>query len=642
MFICMPSVLARSRTVAGTGGWGEIAGHFFAVDPEPFNLVSGTEHRQAKMLKSFVVVIPSFNNARWCRRNLESVLNQAYSLFQVIYVDDASTDDTPHLVAEYLTESATADRVTFHRNSSRVGPVANIDRAVRSCDPNAIIVLVDGDDFLAHPHVLTRLNAIYQDPDVWVTWGQFTRFPQDSEGFCAPIPSEIVSANAFRDYPFVSSHLRTFYAGLYQRIRPIDLQDSAGRFFTTAGDVAQMWALHEMAGPHGKFVDEVLYLYNRDNPLSDDKLDRYGQVRTEMEIRRKARYGRVPSPGTASSPSEFCVVTGVGRSLFEATDPVSAIDRRHRPFRQLRSVLNRLGYTVRETETQADIDDPHTVVVFDVRPGELETLAEYPSDILSLVLWQDPISNPFNFDVEYHRPFGRIYTWYNDLVDNVRYFKLSFPFLRPMFDDLVPFEDRKLCTLVASNRYSDHADELYSEERKVAEFFTKAAADSFDLFGWGWSPALDRRSGESVPGRVDCLKRYRFSFCYETVKGWGGFVTGKIFDSFAAGCVPIYWGAPDIAESIPRDCFIARQDFGSEEELHAFLKDMPAGIHAEYLERIRAFLSSESAVQYSAEHFVRTFVELVGLRAASRAFRPSVRNSVPPASERAAVDAGVA
>jgi alpha(1,3/1,4) fucosyltransferase len=589
------------------------------------------------MLKSFVVVIPSFNNAKWCRRNLESVLNQSYPLFRVVYVDDASTDDTADLVAEYLAGSATADRVTFHRNSSRVGPVANIDRAVRACDPDAVIVLVDGDDFLAHPDVLTRLDAIYQDPDVWVTWGQFTRFPEDSEGFCAPIPSEIVSANAFRDYPFVSSHLRTFYAGLYQRIRPVDLQDSAGRFFTIAGDVAQMWALHEMAGPHGRFVDEVLYLYNRENPLNDDKLDRAAQVRTEVEIRGQARYGRIRSLSGASSPSEFCVATGGGRSLFEAADGSSARDPRCRPLRQLRSVLNRLGYTVRETQTLADLEDPHTLVVFDVRPDELEKLAQYPSDTLSLVLWKDPISNPFNFDAEYHQRFGRIYTWRNDLVDNVRYFKLSFPFLRPMLDDLVPFEDRKLCTLVASNRYSDHPDELYSAERRIAQFFTEAAGDSFDLFGWGWDPTLDRRSGEPVPGRIGCLKRYRFSFCYETVKGWPGFVTGKIFDSFHAGCVPIYLGAPDIAESIPRDCFIAREDFASEEELHAFLRNMPEGAHEGYLERIRAFLSSDSAVQYSAEHFVRTFVELVGRRAAARGVRASNPNSVRPASDRSVV-----
>jgi hypothetical protein len=218
----------------------------------------------------------------------------------------------------------------------------------------------------------------------------------------------------------------------------MDLKDSAGRFFTTAGDVAEMWALQEIARPHGRFVDEVLYQYNRENPLNDDKLDRAGQVRTELEIRSKARYGRIPSLSGAGSPSEFCVGTGVGRSLFEATDPVSAIDRRCRPFRQLRSVLNRLGYTVRETQTLADIEDPHTIVMFDVRPDELERLTKYPSDILSLVLWRDPISAPFNFDVEYHQPFGRIYTWYNALVDNVRYFKLSFPLLRPMVGALVP------------------------------------------------------------------------------------------------------------------------------------------------------------------------------------------------------------
>lgn len=593
------------------------------------------------MLKPFVVVIPSFNNAPWCRRNLESVLSQDYPLFRVVYVDDASTDGTPDLVGEYLADSATphCDRVTFHRNSSRVGPLANTDRAVRACDPDAIIVLVDGDDFLPHPQVLTRLNEIYADPDVWVTWGQFTRFPEDSEGFCAPIPPEIVSANAFRDYPFVSSHLRTFYAGLYQRIRLVDLQDDAGRFFTTAGDVAQMWALHEMAGSHGRFVDEIVYVYNRANPLNDDKVDRVGQVRTELEIRRKARYGRVRSPIGVSPPSEFCVVTGEGRSLFEASDPATAIDRRYRPFRQLRSVLNRLGYTVRETETLPDIDEPHTIVVFDVRPDEGERLASYPRDMLNLVLWKDPISTPANFDVRYHQPFGRIYTWYNDFVDNDRYRKLCFPFLRPMGDDLVPFAERKLCTLVASNRHSDHPDELYSAERRVAEFFTEAEGDSFDLFGWGWSPTLDRRSGEPVPGPVDLLRRYRFSFCYETVKGWRGFVTGKIFDSFAAGCVPIYWGAPDIAESIPRDCFIAREDFASDEDLRAFLREMPESVHRGYIERIRAFLSSERAVQYSAEHFVRMFVELVGRRAASTAVRAPAGCGGRPASERAAVGA---
>jgi glycosyltransferase involved in cell wall biosynthesis len=568
------------------------------------------------MRKSFVIVIASYNNERWCRRNLESVLSQQYPQFRVIYIDDQSSDDTVRLVDEYLAETGQADRVTFIRNDTRVGPVANIDRAVRSCDPHEIIVLVDGDDFLAHRQVLTRLDTIYRDPDVWVTWGQFTRFPEGPGGFCEEIPPEIVSANAYRDHPFVSSHLRTFYAGLYQRIRLIDVQDCDGKFFVIAGDVAQMFALMEMAGSRGKFVPEILYVYNRENPLNDDKLDRVGQVRTEMAIRSKARYGRIASLSGSSAPREFCIGTGVGRSVFEGLGALGDMDERKRPFRQMRTVLNRLGYTVRESQTLTDIEDPHMIAVFDVRPNEIERLADYPSDALALVLWKDPVAAPHNFDARYHEPFRRIYTWRNDLVDNVRYFKLAFPFLRPMIGSVVPFENRRFCTMMASHRHSDHPDALYDEERKIAAYFTDAAPDSFDLFGWGWNADLNPNFRGIFLRKVERLRRYRFNICYETVQGWSGFVTGKIFDSFEAGCVPVYWGAPDIADAIPRDCFIAREDFASEADLHAFLRAMPESVHAGYLERIRAFLASPQAVQFSAGQFVRTFVELVGGRAA--------------------------
>ncbi len=192
-----------------------------------------------------------------------------------------------------------------------------------------------------------------------------------------------------------------------------------------------------------------------------------------------------------------------------------------------------------------------------------------------------------------------------------------------MTDEVIPFEKRRLCTLVASNRHADHPDELYSEEWRVAEFFAEAESHSFDLFGWGWSPAVNRNYRSIVANKVDHLRRYRFSFCYETVRNWNGYVTGKIFDSFAAGCVPVYLGAPDVAAAIPRDCFIAREDFRSHAELHAFLRDMPEREHADYLERIRAFLSSESATAYSAEYFVSTFVDLVGGRALPPVVRPS-------------------
>jgi hypothetical protein len=570
-------------------------------------------------MKPFVVVIASYNNAPWCHLNLESVLNQEYPDFRVIYVDDLSTDDTPRLVDEFLARRSRGHAVEFIKNEVRVGPLENIDRAVRSCDPNEIVVLVDGDDFLAHRHVLTRLNIIYTDPDVWLTWGQFIRYPLGGGGFCAPIPAEVVSANAFRDYPFVSSHLRTFYAGMYHRIRPADLRNSEGQFFNIAGDVAQMFALHEMAGPHGKFVAEVLYRYNRENPLNDDKLDRARQVRTELEIREKARYGRVTDPIGTRTPSELCIVTGEGRSLFGTSGPLSESDWWRRSARQMRSVLNRLGYTVRETRSLSEIEDPHAIAVFDIRPDEIEELKKRdPAGMLNLILWKDPISAPENYQAEYHRPFGRIYTWCDDLVDNVRYFKLHLPFARPMISRIERFRERLLCTVIASHRPSNHPDQLQAEERKIAEFLADAEGDAFDLFSAGWNPNPDQQNWGIVPTNVNCLRRYRFAFCYEPLQRWNGLITAKIFDAFEAGCVPVYWGAPNIASALPSDCFIAREDFASDADLYAFLKDMSEDAHQEYLDRIRGFLASEQAVPFSTGQFVRTFVRLMAQRQASQ------------------------
>ena len=54
------------------------------------------------------------------------------------------------------------------------------------------------------------------------------------------------------------------------------------------------------------------------------------------------------------------------------------------------------------------------------------------------------------------------------------------------------------------------------------------------------------------------------SVLFETI------VSEKIFDCFAAGNVPIYWGASNVTDYIPEDCFIDMRSFSSFEELYQF------------------------------------------------------------------------
>lgn len=246
--------------------------------------------------KPFVVVTPSYNNFKWCKKNIGSVLKQDYDNFRVIYIDDASNDEMEARIKEYLPRRDKAGRVTYVRNEKNRGAMANLYDAIHSCRDDEIVVVLDGDDWLAHDHVLSRLNELYANPDVWLTYGNYIEYPTYKKGDnCAKlIPPKIIKENSFREYKWSASHLRTFYAGLFKRIALHDLLFD-GKFYEATCDLGSMLPMLEMAGEHIKFVKDVLCIYNRDNPLSDDKVRFEKQQILDRHIRTLPRYERLES-----------------------------------------------------------------------------------------------------------------------------------------------------------------------------------------------------------------------------------------------------------------------------------------------------------------------------------------------------------
>src|SRR2546427_2800360 len=55
----------------------------------------------ASNLRNVTVVIPVFNQARYLRESIDSVMGQTWRDFEVVVVDDGSTDETPNVIASY-------------------------------------------------------------------------------------------------------------------------------------------------------------------------------------------------------------------------------------------------------------------------------------------------------------------------------------------------------------------------------------------------------------------------------------------------------------------------------------------------------------------------------------------------------------
>lgn len=167
--------------------------------------------------KRFVIVIPSCNNSRWVEQNLNSVFSQKYQNYRVVYVDDASTDNTKELVEQYAKYNQVEDRLILLANGEKNGPLACLCRGINVCDKDEIVVDLDGNDWLAYNEVLDDLNNLYADPNVWMSYGQFVFYPDFKWGFAHQVPSNIIEENKFRSFGGAVTHLKTFYASLFRK-----------------------------------------------------------------------------------------------------------------------------------------------------------------------------------------------------------------------------------------------------------------------------------------------------------------------------------------------------------------------------------------------------------------------------------------
>ncbi len=59
------------------------------------------------------VMMPSYNYARYLREAIETILNQSFSDFELLIVEDGSSDGSPEIVREYMQKDSRI-RAVFH------------------------------------------------------------------------------------------------------------------------------------------------------------------------------------------------------------------------------------------------------------------------------------------------------------------------------------------------------------------------------------------------------------------------------------------------------------------------------------------------------------------------------------------------
>lgn len=101
------------------------------------------------------IIMPTYNCGRYIRESIGSVLAQTYTSWELIIVDDLSTDDTDDIVRSYEDK-----RIRYMRNESNMGAAMTRNRALREAR-GRYIAFLDADDMWS-PEKLEKQIAFMQ------------------------------------------------------------------------------------------------------------------------------------------------------------------------------------------------------------------------------------------------------------------------------------------------------------------------------------------------------------------------------------------------------------------------------------------------------------------------------------------------
>lgn len=118
------------------------------------------------------VCVPAFNAARTIVETLESIRAQDYENFDIVVVDNASTDGTGDLVRAF-----DDDRIRLHTNTNVVPMAENWNRALGLATGD-LVKLVCADDLIT-PRCLSEQVGSMQDPEVAVAGAKFDIIDDD-------------------------------------------------------------------------------------------------------------------------------------------------------------------------------------------------------------------------------------------------------------------------------------------------------------------------------------------------------------------------------------------------------------------------------------------------------------------------------
>ena len=492
----------------------------------------------------FKIIVPSYNNEAWVEYNLASIINQTYKNYNVLYIDDNSTDNTYSKVKE-IVKNLPNWRVI--RNESNKGAAYNyVEYVDEFCtDDQDIIIHLDGDDWLIDENVLQKLNDFYNKNDCWMTYGGFVCWdgirdePTLPNPQSTPYPKFIHDHKLYRQDDWRASHLRTFRTFLFKSINTEDLKSSIdNNYYWHASDLAwQFPALEMCTDSRIGVVDFFTAVYNqsKQNIVRTKERDNANNLKYEIEIRNKKKYK-----------------SGISG---EKLPQVNVFNKDY--YFEYNNIPTKFTYCYEQSDGEFDMTVLCDPAIVDYLDGKIKINRKAPIAARLFEQREYFQRKLYNAVLQNYNKFDIILTFDRELLKLIPNAVFLPPTEVTQFNMLPnPFGIKPYKSdLISTYELPDTALQIYPKSKLVSAIvsskaflpghikrlnFIKSIHHKIDLFGRGM--------GRELPSKLDGLRDYMFSVGIENISCDDNYFSEKIIDCFLTGTIPIYHGCIHIHE----------------------------------------------------------------------------------------------
>jgi glycosyltransferase involved in cell wall biosynthesis len=140
------------------------------------------------------VIIPAYNASGYIAETIHSILNQSFEDYELIIVDDGSTDSTADIIRGF-----TDNRIQYIRQSNSGKPAAPRNKAIRQAKGDLVFIF-DSDDVMLPGKLATTIGCLDRSPTAGLA---FTGFA------CIDEQSDVINPNFLAPYDTLHSLPKT-------------------------------------------------------------------------------------------------------------------------------------------------------------------------------------------------------------------------------------------------------------------------------------------------------------------------------------------------------------------------------------------------------------------------------------------------